>query len=259
MKPSRLLRALARWHRWLGLAAMVFLIWLGVSGFLIHRGAIIGLEKPVQSAWILEHYRIGDPTVVAFEVNGRWISQAGKSLYLDRQRIAGLSEPLVGVAHLPGLLAIASREQVMMFDEQGRHVETLRSEHGLPPGIRALGLRGDRLVLETFAGRYEADAEELQWRPVRATLKPLTAAEPPAALRNTIVRDARSREISRERVLRDLHSGSFFGAVGQWAVDIAALALLMLSVTGVWLWSRKQREFGANKAPKAGGRARLSK
>ena len=259
MKASRLLRALARWHRWLGMAAMVFLIWLGVSGFLIHRGAIIGLEKPVQSAWILDHYRIGNPNVVAFEVNGRWISQAGKSLYLDRQRIAGLSEPLVGAAHPPGLLVIASREQVMMFDEQGRLVETLRSEHGLPPGIRAMGLRGNRMVLETFAGRYEADAAELQWRPVRTTVKPLTAAEPPVALRNEIVQDARSREISRERVLRDMHSGSFFGAVGQWVVDIAALALLTLSVTGVWLWLRKQREFGGNKAPKAGRRVRLAK
>ena len=177
----------------------------------------------------------------------------------DRQRNASPSKTLVGAAHPPGLLVIASREQVMMFDEQGHLVETLRTEHGLPLGIRAMGLRGNRMVLETFAGHYETDVVELQWRPVRTRVKPLTAAEPPAVLRNAIVQDARSREISRERVLRDLHSGSFFGAVGQWVVDIVALALLILSVTGGWLWLRKQREFGENKAPKARRRAHLAK
>lgn len=247
MKASRVLRALARWHRWLGLAATAFIVWLAVSGFLIHRAASFGLEEPVQSAWILDHYRIGDPDVVAFELNGRWISQAGKSLYLDRERIAGTSEPLVGAVRSGGLLIVASREQLTLFDERGRLVETVRAEHGLPPAIRAVAVRGERIVLDTYGGLFEAGAAELQWRPVRATIKPAIANDPPAALRKAIVHDARSRELRRERVLRDLHSGGFFGAVGEWIVDIAAFALLTLSVTGVWLWVRKQREFGGSK------------
>jgi len=44
-----------------------------------------------------------------------------------------------------------------------------------------------------------------------------------------------------ERVLLDLHSGRFFGKIGPWLFDIAAALLILLSLTGSWIWLRRRR------------------
>lgn len=252
MKPTKLFRVLVRWHRWLGLAAALFIVWLVVTGVLVHHAADFGLEgEPVRSVWILDHYRIGDPDVTAFEVGGRWVSQSGKSLYLDPERIATLDSPLVGAINPPGLLVAAASEQLLVFDERGRMIETVRAEHGLPPAIRNIGWRANRILLETHAGVFEADPAEMQWRPARAALHRATPSRLPDAIHAIIVQDARSREISHERLLRDLHSGNFFGTAGKWVIDIAAAALLLLSVSGIWIWVRARREFGGKTPTKS--------
>jgi hypothetical protein len=205
----------------------------------------------VRSAWILDHYRIGEPEIISFRVDERWFSQAGKSLYLDGQRIAGLAEPLVGAGKLPSLLAVAARERLLIFDPRGQLIEDLRPEHGLPGGILAVGEHQGRLVLETRAGMFEADPAEMQWRSVRGSLPRPAPVEAPAPLRSAIAQDARAREISRERLLRDLHSGAFFGTAGRWAIDLAALALLVLAMSGIWIWLRARREFRTAKPANA--------
>lgn len=252
MKPTKLFRGLVRWHRGLGLAATLFVVWLVVTGVLVHHAADFGFEgTPVSSAWILDRYGIGEPEVISMKAGEHWISQAGKSLYLGEKRIASLSEAPVGATILPGMLAVGSRDRLLIFDLRGRLIEDLRPEHGLPAGIQAIGSRGERIVLDTHGGLFEADPEAMQWRPARGVLPRVQPAEMPAGLRAAIAQDARSREISGERLLRDLHSGSFFGAAGRWAIDLAALALLVLSVSGIWIWLRARREFGVAKTAKA--------
>lgn len=258
MKPPKLFRVLVRWHRWLGLAAAFIIVWLVVTGVLIHHAADFGLEvRHVRAAWILDRYRIGDPDVISFEVGGRRISQSGKSLYLDQKWIAALDEPLTGAINPPGLLLAAGREQLLVFDESGQRVEIVRTEHGLPSGVRGIGLHGKRIVLDTHTGWFEADPAEMQWRPAHGTLRRSTPSMPPDATRAAIVEDARSREISHERLLRDLHSGSFFGTAGKWVIDIAALALLVLSISGIWIWVRARREFGGRNPAKSATRDRV--
>jgi len=252
MKPSKLFRGLVRWHRWIGFAAGVLVLWLAISGALIQHAADFGLEtEPVHSAWILDHYRIGEPPVISFRVGGHWFSQAGKSLYLDGRKTASLEESLVGAASFSGSVAAVSSARLLIFDLHGRLIEDLRPEHGLPGGIRAIGTRGDRLVLDTRDGTFEADPAEMRWRATHRSVPRPAPVEAPAALRAAIAQDARAREITRERLLRDLHSGVFFGTAGRWAIDLAALALLALATTGLWIWRRARCEFGAAKPANA--------
>ena len=56
------------------------------------------------------------------------------------------------------------------------------------------------------------------------------------ALKQVIESHDMSQQINLERFLLDAHSGRFFGKYGIYVVDIAAILLLILSVTGIWLW-----------------------
>ena len=45
-------------------------------------------------------------------------------------------------------------------------------------------------------------------------------------------------------VLLDLHSGRLFGAQGELVMDLAAICLLILAASGIWLFFLRQRTNG---------------
>jgi hypothetical protein len=64
--------------------------------------------------------------------------------------------------------------------------------------------------------------------PLPAVLQPrLQAASVPASL-------------NWQRLLQDLHAGRVFGWAGQLVMDLAALLLVILALTGVIIWSRSR-------------------
>jgi len=42
-------------------------------------------------------------------------------------------------------------------------------------------------------------------------------------------------------VILDLHSGRFFGQLGPWVFDAAAVLLILLSLSGTWIWLKRRR------------------
>ncbi|MDG1286140.1 MAG: PepSY domain-containing protein [Rickettsiales bacterium] len=47
--------------------------------------------------------------------------------------------------------------------------------------------------------------------------------------------------LSLDRVMLDLHTGSFFGSYGTIMMDAAAIILLLLTFTGIYNWYRSPR------------------
>lgn len=47
--------------------------------------------------------------------------------------------------------------------------------------------------------------------------------------------------VTWERWLQDLHSGRFFGQIGQWIMSIAGFALVVLAFSGLLIWLRTAR------------------
>jgi hypothetical protein len=45
-----------------------------------------------------------------------------------------------------------------------------------------------------------------------------------------------SQFLNWERVILDAHSGRLFGNLGVWFMDIVALMLILLSVSGIYIW-----------------------
>ncbi|MEK9766944.1 MAG: PepSY-associated TM helix domain-containing protein, partial [Thalassolituus sp.] len=47
--------------------------------------------------------------------------------------------------------------------------------------------------------------------------------------------------ISLQRIVLDIHSGRWFGSWGIWMMDLAAVVLILLSISGLWLWWSRGR------------------
>ena len=75
-----------------------------------------------------------------------------------------------------------------------------------------------------------AEADEFVWQ---------DSSAPGAVLIQAIERDYRGRGVSFERLLTDLHSGRLVGLPGSLVMDLAAVALVFLAVSGLIIWWRR--------------------
>jgi hypothetical protein len=236
-----LLLFLRRWHARIGLAAVAFFLFLAATGMVLNHATGLGLDaRYVHAAWLARWYgvapesprhafRAGRHDLVA--ANGRWL--------LDG-RISGEKFPQpVGLVELPDMVVVASSASLYLYGKDGELVDRL--DRSALPGspVQAIGSGAKRLVLRTGKGTFET-RDALSWRPApRDAIAWSAPAELSAAERE---RYARLLEpgISVQQLLLDLHSGRFAGRYGPLVVDLLAVFLAVLSLSGVWLFLKRR-------------------
>lgn len=237
-------RSLHVWHRTLGLFAGLFVLILAVTGILLNHTEDVGLDsRYVQSAWLLDWYGIAPPAPpVSYAVGGHWVSQVGTRIYYDATEVAVDAGPLLGAVALPEMIVVATQGQLILLTRKGGHIETLEGGQGVPAGIRAIGVSGERPAIRAAQGDYVADADLLEWKE-----QPITeprwavASVAPQGITQGLLAMYRGTGLTLERVVLDLHSGRIVGAWGRWIMDIAAGILIFLAATGTWMWLKQRR------------------
>lgn len=249
----KLARALRPWHRRLGILSCLFILLLVVTGVAINHSQTLQLNKsPVQQTWLLDYYGIATPHHIAqFGSEARPLFITDNRLWLGREPILEAQSQLISAAFLPNLLIAIDNNQLYLFDSKGRLQETQNSSTGLPRGLEALAIESlpldaahteavNRVWLKTTSGYYRADENLIDWIPAQplAPLRWVISADPVDA---DMIQYARSANLNWERVMLDLHSGRLFGAYAVWLWDIFGLALLLVSLSGLWLWIKQTK------------------
>jgi len=237
-------RRLGAWHRRLGLAAALVLVLLVVSGLLLNHAPRLGLDRRyVEAAWLLDWYGVHAPAQArGVALGAHWVSELDGRVYFDDRELDSVRGRLHGAVVLADALAVAAADDLWLLTSGGEVVERLGRAHGVPEGLRALGLERDgRLVVQAARGVFVADRALSAWQR-RASPPPAWAAPGtiPPALHAELVRRFRGRGLSVERLLADLHGGRLLGDLGVWLVDLTALACLGLALSGLWLGTRRR-------------------
>lgn len=235
---------LTRWHRWAGLAAAVFVIVLGATGLALQHAPALGLDAAAVGSPGLARalgLRVGEP--VGVRVGGTWVVAVGERLFVGDCGVdAGTGDLRGAVAASPGF-AVAHGDDVVLFGGNGRRLERLRPGAGLPEAVVAIGRsEAGPAVIRGASGRLYRPLED--WLEFRRY-----GGEPPAWSRPTAPPprlSARLREralgdaLTWERLMLELHSGRIAGNAGRIVMDVAAIGLLVLAVTGLYLWWRRR-------------------
>ena len=241
------LRSFYVWHRYMGLCAALFALIIAVTGLLLNHTEDFQFDsRYVKNDWLLDWYGIQAPeTLLSFAAHDQHVTLMGEHLYLNRKEIDGEYQHLIGALYLDGLFIIAVSDSILLLTPHGDIVERLRSEDGMPAGIRNIGVGKDgRLVAENNVDYFQADKEFLTWRrwgqdPQSVQWTRPTALD--ARLSQSLRQHYRGEVLPVERVILDLHSGRIFGSAGPWLFDIAALLLILLALTGTVIWLRRRR------------------
>lgn len=232
---------LHHYHRYLGLAAGIFVLILSVTGIMLNHTEWLRLDKrKVSQPWLLKLYGIPEPQLRAsFPIGDRWLMQWDEFIYLDEQEIAEIQEPINGTAAQNGVIAVSTPSLVTLFSSDGELVDQVPA----PSPLVKLGLLTNGAIVakgKSAAWRLNDDLTSLiaiqetdgtRWiapkRPAGDDLKGFLAA-------------FRGNGLPLERIILDLHSGRILGPAGVLLMDLAALMLITLALSGAYTWGRRK-------------------
>jgi hypothetical protein len=221
---ARRRKAVARWHRRFALFIALWLIFLAATGVLINHSHELGLDrKPLAGGLQRALYGAGnqesdpcganvDPEVDCREVFAR-LQTPGGSLLLQP-------------------------DSLYLLDSDGQLVEKLTASY-LGLGSLQAGLRDHSQIYlrdENSTVRVDTDLMEA------VILEP--AESEALSSRDWQINDSVTSSITWERLLLDLHAARFLGSFATVFTDLMAALILVLALSGMWLYRLKNRTNG---------------
>lgn len=233
-----------RWHRRAGLATAAILLLVTITGIFLNHTSELSLSRTyVDQNWLLSFYGIPEPQLETFTLGDSTITGDDRGqLYLGAETLASCRGKLVGAAQHDAGFVAACEQELLFLDEEGRLIEKISATYGLPTPLKQLGECGEQLCVRTPKRLFELDFNALSFKPL-VDVRPVWS-EPgllPETSRRAIIEHSRGKGLTWERVILDFHSGRIFGTTGVWVVDVAAVLLLFLALSGFVLWYQHMR------------------
>jgi hypothetical protein len=201
-------------------------------------------ETYVSSSWLLAWYGIEpDEEPVSYRVDNHIISTWQNQLFFDNRLITTLQQKIHGAIGVDQFIVVALDNEIILLSYEGEFVERVSTGVSFSD-IQRLGMKYKRPVIETSEPLYYmADEHILDWDVIInegiewAQQYKLSDSE-----YQQLLIAYRGNGLKLERVVLDLHSGRILGQYGSYLMDAAAIALLWLSLSGLWVWfSRRQK------------------
>lgn len=241
-------------HRFIGLSAAFFAILLSITGILLNHTEEFDLDsRKVSSSLVMELYGIKAPDIKrsfmlsnsgnhSANTEKKWVVEFAGSLYLDRQKL-NCNVPLTGAIKTTELTIVSGQTHVCLFTHQAELVDSLAVEEG--DSIRRLGKNAvDNIIVDTSAGPFliNADFTELvSWQgTAEDSIEWVLPDHPPDSLSTFLKQKHKGEGLPLERLILDLHSGRIFGLFGVYFMDLIAVLIIFLSITGFVMWVQRK-------------------
>lgn len=237
---------LRRWHGRIGVAAAVFFVFLATTGIILNHTAKLQLTAyRIHAPWLARWYglKTEHPTQGFTEKEKLLVAANGAWLLNDKLIAENVPQP-VGMVESVGILYVATAEKLYLYSADGLLIEKF-SGSSLPalPVIR-IGAAQSVLMLQTASGVYSS-TDGLNWKTASPGGVRWSQAVAIPASAQARIEEQLSPGISAETLLLDIHSGRIFGAWGTLFVDIAALVLIVLAISGGVVFFRSHRRHHA--------------
>lgn len=239
-------RTILAWHRWLGITSALFLVSLSVTGLALNHTELLKLDQvQVRNSLILDRYGMASgATISAFRIQeSGTIAHLDGQLFYNGEALANGTLPL-GIINNDPISVVATATQLIYLSTEGELIEIIGSAQLPYSTLEAVGhTPNGKPVLVTDEGRYSPDANWLEFDRYQGpyTVEPLTPLELADSVSASILEQFQGGGVSLYRVLLDLHAGRLFGWGGRTAMDLTAVAVLILVTSGIGGWLRKSR------------------
>ncbi len=236
----KLIRHLREWHRKLGIVAAFFLIFLSLTGIALNHTNAIGLaHQPITNNWLLDHYGIQPPSDVRFYQNNQ-LSVTNNLVWLNSSLLFESEAPVISMGKWQNFYVIATSNELYLYNLQGQLVDQLDAASGVPSDITGLSFTEQTLIVNTEQGYFQTDSDFFDWQNIN-TIAPIKWIAPSTATieqNQQATLNFKAQYLTLERIVLDAHSGRIFGVFGVLFMDFVALLLILLSLSGIYIWVR---------------------
>ena len=242
------------WHRRIGLLALLLVIILAITGIMLNHTEKFELDESyVNNGLLLDWYGINpEQEPISFRVKNadasHIITALDRQLLFDDTVITDLDQAMHGAIGAEMFIVVALDNEILLISYDGEFIERVSTGISFS-NIQRLGLKYKRPVIQTSEPLYYiADEHILDWDVISdegiewAEAYRLSEQE-----YEQLLVAYRGNGLKLERVILDLHSGRIFGEYGIYLMDAAAIALLWLSFSGLWVWNSRRSKMHRKK------------
>jgi len=239
-----------KFHRWAGLSSLLLLVLVSITGIMLNHTEELNLDEHyISTHWLQTWYGIKMPEQQNYlRFKNDSFAQVGKQLYFNRSRLPDEESPLLGGYQMEHYIVIGLRNALYLLTPEGELIEKLNADKNLPVPVTRIGLSNieaasGQLIIEVDNKYYTSRDEFLTWVEVQRNEFYPFLLDTPNVANKAFYRDIYlGNELTLERVVLDLHSGRLLGSLGIYLMDMAAVILIMLGLSGIWVWSRRFRK-----------------
>ncbi len=239
-------RTILAWHRWLGIGSALFLLSLSITGLALNHTELLKLDQiQIKNSFILDRYGMaGGSEIEAYRIHesNTLAHLEGQLFYNSAPLLAG-SRPL-GIIEGDLITVVATDTRLIYLTGEGELIEAINSSQ-LPYSIlTAVGTTSDaQPLLISAAGNWTPDTDWLEFDSYEGAynVTPLETTQLDEDTTGALLEAFQGGGVSLYRVLLDLHSGRLFGWGGRTLMDLSAVAIIILIISGIGGWLRKSR------------------
>jgi uncharacterized iron-regulated membrane protein len=232
LKYQTLRLFLWRWHRRLGLSAAVLLIWLAISGVLLNHTSyfhLASIKLPVSLANFVYPVSYTQARMLTTPLGK--IEQRDQALYLEGQSIQSCDGQFVGAVMIVQELWLACTNQILILGEKGQLIESLDKFSGLKIPINRVGSCNNSVCVESNQQVFIVDVATVSWQPRQGVVSWVDAIASDQLFPQLL-----PEVHNLQRLIVEAHSGRIFGVSGVLVMDLAALAMVLLALSGCFVW-----------------------
>ncbi|HAO23724.1 MULTISPECIES: peptidase [unclassified Methylophaga] len=219
----------------------LILIWLA-CGILINHAKDLKLEQiKLAAPWLLEHYKVTDvPVKNGWLLADQLFIEIESQLYVNAEPKLRLNRPLLGGILLEDIIALATDDNLILFDTGGQYIGALGAAELIPAEIQNIGLHHGLPILQTRTGMWQGNSILDDWQLISLDGVSWSESVPiPDSTLDQLRQQFEAYGITLGTLLTDLHSGRFFGEQGRWLIDALILLIVVLALRGMFGLSDK--------------------
>ncbi len=246
VKPlsKHLNRTFRKWHRKLGFFAAFFIVFLSVTGVALnHTDGLSLAHQPIKNTFLLDYYGISAPKDIRF-YQQQAIQVVNNSVWLNGHLLLESDVAIVSVGQLllkhnqQEIFVVATSQSILLYNLNGELIDMLGTESGVPDMIKAMSIHAGQVIVDSAEGYYQTDSDFFDWQAIQPIDTPKWLQSELAS--DDIIQQAalayRAQFLTLERIIIDSHRGRIVGDIGVIFMDFIALLLIMLSISGLYIW-----------------------
>ena len=229
-------------HRYIGLGICIFLVHLALTGIFLNHSIGLRLDKTyVTWPWLLNQYNLSVPEPVnIFTIGKNNFSTIDGEVFFNDKPIFLAEEELLGAVQNRDTFILASSSIITVISKEGY---IINKDNILPFTIKNIGFYGDEVAINDSEDKiWSSESINGVWK-----LTENVTAQWSKEGSITLANQEKIRKyyvgdgVSLEQIILDFHSGAIFQKAGKIFFDIISILLIILSFTGIWLWTIKRK------------------